>query len=430
MRCLETRLSPVNKTFYDGSIYEICSQATNVNTKITFWGATASPYQLKMQALADYSELPWQRLPEQASRPRAATTLLRLTWARARGAVERFPQYMKRMDEYPAVPFYSLDEKRFYYDSSGLALHLDSLGLPPRPLLPQEAAERFICRLIDEAFDEFGLYMAHHNRWVTSTGTNVMAETTVREFQPLLPRFFRNRMKERMAERQVRRCPYLFSVAPPGYDCGMPTALTPPAREGFPGTHDLLNNAWRRYLAGMEHVLAHQPYLLGERFTLADASAYGQLGMNLVDGRAAELLQQMAPRTFQWLCRIRDGKHRGSKGELQATDHLTPLLQCIAETFIPLMQQNETAYQNQLASGQQLFNERAFDRGEALYEGSLLGSPFRSVVKTFQVVTWRELGEQWRALDHHSRQELVARFPTLGGSPFSGENINKGGVTT
>jgi glutathione S-transferase len=46
--------------------------------------------------------------------------------------------------------------------------------------------------------------------------------------------------------------------------------------------------SWRRYLAAMENVLREQPFLLGQRFTLADASAYGQLSMNLVDGRAAE----------------------------------------------------------------------------------------------------------------------------------------------
>jgi hypothetical protein len=32
---------------------------------VIFWGVIASPYQLKMQALADFGGLPWQRWPDQ-----------------------------------------------------------------------------------------------------------------------------------------------------------------------------------------------------------------------------------------------------------------------------------------------------------------------------------------------------------------------------
>lgn len=380
---------------------------------IKFWGVTASPYQLKMQALADYSEVPWQRRPDQAGTAPALATLLRLRAARTRGTVRRFPTYVEGMDEYPAVPYYSLDGKNFYYDSTGLALHLDSLNLPPHPLVPKDAGTGYLCRLIDDAFDEFGLYMVHHNRWVVSAKTNVMADTTVREMRAVLPPLARSGMKKKLARRQVRRCPYLFSVAPAGYDCDMPQELTPPSREGFPPTHELLDTAWRSYLNAVEGMLAHQPFLLGERFTLADASAYGQLGMNLSDGRAAELLQQYAPRTFQWLCMIRDGGHRGSKGNIEANGLLNPLLQCIAETFIPLMQQNEVAYDQALSRGQHLFNEAAFDRGEALYDGKLMGYPFRSVVKTFQVVSWRALCQQWQSLDPDVAEDLTGKFPVL-----------------
>ncbi len=400
-------------------------------TNISFWGLTASPYQLKMQSLADYAEVPWQRWPDQARAPQAIAMLLRLTRAKRLRTVKRFPQFIQGMDEYPEVPYYSLDGKQFYYDSTGLALHLDSLGLPPHPLLPQDAANRFLCRLIDDAFDEFGLYMVHHNRWITSAQTNVMAAMTVKEMGGLLPPFARRSMKSKLARRQVRRCPYLFSVAPTGYECDMPPALTPPTREGFPSTHELLDSAWRRTLAAMEHILEQQPFLLGERFTLADASAYGQLGMNLVDGRAAELLQELAPRTYNWLCMIRDGEHRGSAGKLSTTDTLTPLVQCIAETFIPLMKQNESAYENAVSQGQHIFNEAAFDRGEALYDGKLMGLPFRSVVKSFQVVTWRELCEQWQALDDRAREELAVQFSLLRDSLFTRQNArHKTGAET
>jgi len=387
---------------------------------ITFWGLVASPFQLKMQALADYAGLAWERWPDQAGRLDAIGASLRLRRARKGRAVERYPHRVPGLDEYPEVPFYTLDRRRFYYDSTGLARHLDALGTAPQQLLPEDPALRFVCRLIDEAFDEFGLYLVHHNRWVTSAATNTMGEMTAREMRMLVPKILRRRMARQLAERQVRRCPYLFSVAPAGYDCGMPGPLTPPSREGFPPTHALLDTAWRRYLAAMETVLAAQPFLLGSRFTLADAAAYGQLSMNLVDGRAADLLRELAPGTFDWLCMIRDGGHRESRGELCLSGALLPLLACIGDTFTPLMRQNEVAYREARERGQTVFNEAAFDRGEALYDGGLLGMPYRAVVKTFQVAVWRELCADWGALAENQRSALQRRMPPIDDMVFDG----------
>jgi glutathione S-transferase len=382
-------------------------------TSITFWGLTASPYQLKMQSIADFAELDWKRLPQQGGVAGNLRFLLGLRAARASGAVERFPQREADMDEYPAVPYYTLDGNHFYYDSTGLANHLEALDLVPEPLVPAQHPERFLCQLIDEAFDEFGLYLVHHNRWVTSAATNVMGATTASEMAAWLPEAMRRRIARRLARRQSQRCPYLFSVAPANFDAGVDADITPPTRAGFPATHELLDEAWRRYLAAMEAVLTQQSYLLGDQFTLADASAYGQLGMNLVDGRAADLLQELAPRTYNWLCAIRDGRHRGSHGKVGASKHLEALLAAIAATFLPLMKQNAAAWRKAQAQGQLQFNEAAFDKGEALYDGTLMGRPFRSVAKSFQVVVWNDLQASWAAQSLETQAELLERFPML-----------------
>jgi len=161
----------------------------------------------------------------------------------------------------------------------------------------------------------------------------------------------------------------------------------------------------------MEAVLTSQPFLLGERFTVADAAAYGQLGMNLADPAAAELMRERAPVTQQWLCRIRDGEALESTGALQLSDALRPLLGIIAATFVPLMQQNARAYQLARERGESLFNESAFDRGRACYDGALLGRPFRSVVKSFQVRVWRELCDAWEALPEDDRVRVSRILP-------------------
>ena len=378
------------------------------------WGVTASPYQLKMQSLLDFAGHTWERWPEQGGRWSAPGMALRLARAKRRGEVRRFPGMPDDLDEYPAVPFYSEDGRRFFYDSSSLALHLDThQDSHALPLVPEEPQLAFACHLIDEAFDEFGLYMVHHMRWVGSARTTPMGEMTAREMRPLLPPGLAPVLARRLYRRQVSRCPYLFSVAPAGFDAGVSEERTPPSRDGFPATHELLDQSWRAYLAAMESLLEQQPYLLGDRFTLADASAYGQLGMNLVDGDATRLLEELAPRTYRWLCAIRDGEHVGSRGALTLTPALGPLLQMIEQTFVPLMVQNERAYLEALAVGETLFNEAAFDQGRALYDGELQGHPFRAGIKTFQVEVWRDLLQHWQSLGEGARsaieQDLLPR---------------------
>ena len=393
-------------------------------TKFILWGLGASPYQLKMQSLLDFAGHTWERWPQQASRLSALSMAVRLERAKRRRAVMRVPAMSPELDEYPAVPFYTQDGRSFYYDSSSLARHLDQHPeRHPIPLIPQEPKLAFICQLIDEAFDEFGLYMVHHMRWVGSARTTPMGDMTASELRPLLPPGFAPLVARRLYRRQAARCPYLFSIAPDEYEAGVSRARTPPSRAGFPPTHALLEQAWRGYLAGMEHLLTAQPFLLGARFTLADASAYGQLGMNLVDPEAIALLQELAPRTYRWLCAIRDGEHVGVIGDLTLTPALQPLLQIISQTFIPLMMQNERAYERALAAGETLFNEAAFNLYRSLYDGQLLEYPFRAVVKTFQVRVWRELQASWRALAEQDRDALQRDFLPDASMAFSESGV-------
>lgn len=380
-------------------------------TRFILWGLTASPYQLKMQSLLDFAGHDWQRWPQQAGRWSALRMFLRLGRAKRRGQVRRFGGMSDEMDEYPAVPFYSEDEHSFNYDSSSLARYLDQHPQRhDRPLVPANPRLAFICHLIDEAFDEFGLYMVHHNRWVNSARTTPMGDMTAREFASLLPPGLAPVLARRLYRRQSQRCPYLFSVAPEGLDVGVASERTPPSRPGFPATHELLDTAWREYLAAMEHLLERQPYLLGERFTLADASAYGQLGMNLVDGETTDRMRELAPRTYRWLCAIADGEHGDSSGKLTLSPALLPLLDVIGRTFMPLMAQNEQAYEKACAGGETLFNEAGFEQGRGLYDGQLCGHPFRAGVKTFQVAVWRALREQWQALEATDRDCLQREF--------------------
>jgi len=373
------------------------------------WGSELSPFSLKLRALFDFAALPYTWLPADGGRLQNYRVLWLINRAKSRRTVARYPR-LTELDEYPLVPFLVEDYRQVSYDSSALARWIDNQHRPRRgALFPEDTALGFIAQLIDEAFDEFGLYMVHHNRWVVSATTNDAGARLAREFARVLPPGVGGRFTHRFAQRQVRRLPYLFSVAPPGFAMpGLAPELKPPSREGFPETHQLLTEAWAAYLSGMETVLTHQPYLLGDRFTVADASAYGQLGMNLKDPTAAEDIRSRAPTTYRWLCGIRDREHAdGGDDALYLADELQPLLDSIGRTFVRLMRQNEVAYEAARERRETVFNEPAFDQGRALYDGELLGRPFRSVVKTFQVGVWREIKTTWGTLPPAARQRVA-----------------------
>ncbi len=381
------------------------------------WGSELSPFSLKVEALCRFAGLPLRWLPEQAGFLEAQRFAARRR-AVVRGRLPLTWPLRTELDEFPAVPFLFGPGGENLYDSSAVGAWLDRERPGDSPLLPtQDPALHFALRLVDEALDELGLYLVHHNRWVVSARDNVAAARLAQEFRPLLgplvPLF-----RRWFEARQVRRLPYLFSVAPSSFQApGLPRRLRPPSRPGFPPTHALLERMFAGLLEALEPVLRTQPFLFGERFTLADASVYGQLSMNRLDASAWAWIRRDAPSVHAWLERLAAGDFSASRpdGALALDADLAPLLRWIATTFVPLMRQNHAAWERHRAAGETRFNEAAFDAGRALYDGELLGLPFRSVVKTFQVRVWLDLRRAWQELDADGRARLEALHPLAQG---------------
>jgi glutathione S-transferase len=381
------------------------------------WASELSPFALKVDALCDYAGLAHRWLPSGGNRREGLRALRRVRRLVAGKLPLTFPK-MTELDEFPLVPFLLGPEGENLYDSSAIGAWLDLTGRVQRPgaapLLPDEdPALRFALRLVDEYFDEFGLYLVHHNRWVVAARDNDAGARLAADFRPILGALAPY-LGPRFAARQVRRLPYLFSVAPAEARFGdLPPRLRPPARAGFPPTHALLEERFARLLAILDALLAERPYLFGDRFTLADASAYGQLAMNLSDPSAEKWIRRDAPNLREWLGRMAKADFSPSRpgGTLALGTALIPLFEEICETFVPLMQQNADAWHRHLEAGETRFNEAAFDAGRSLYDGALGGRPFRSVVKTFQVRVWGSLRAEWDALGEADRARLEASLP-------------------
>lgn len=382
------------------------------------WGSALSPFHLKLMAMCRHAGLPFRVLPGDRSR------LENIRYMRRREQLVRgrlpltWPQ-KDPLDEFPLVPYLFGPAGENLYDSSAIADWLDTRAPVARPrgeLVPRDdAAAAFVVHLIDEYADEFCLYLIHHQRWTVSAldnraGTLVAGEFRLGPFEPLMARWF--------SRRQTRRLPYLFSVAPAGFHIdGLPPGRQPPSLPGFPPTHALLEQAFDRLLDALEPIFSRRRSLLGRRFTLADASLFGELGVHsLADPTTDARIGRQAPHLQAWLAGIHAGEFAGgsTRAEWQLDDTLRPLLAEIARTYVPLMQQNAAAWERLAAAGETCFNERGFDRGRGLYDGTLDGQPFRAAVRTFQVKSWRVLCERWRALDPGSRARIRGLMSTEG----------------
>lgn len=373
-------------------------------------GSELSPFTLKLLAMCRYKDLTCRHLPEEGGWFENVLANLRKERL-VRGHLPlTYPQFTDE-DEYPLVPFLFGPQGENLYDSSAIGEWLDQQQLD-KPVLPADPALNFCVRLLDEFADEWMLYLVHHYRWKVSAADNTAGMRLAREMRTLTFGL-RGPVADYFSARQVRRLPYLFSVAPTGYAVpGLPAKRQPPTRQGFPPTHALLEGSYRRILLALEAILGGQPYLFGHTPTLADFSIYGQLGMNLPDPAAKQCIANIAPLVHQWVERL----HRHEFG-VDATDapalhdRLRPLLAEVCRVYVPLMQQNARAYEKFRAMGETQFNEAAFNAGRNLYEGGLDGMAFRSVAKSFQAKTWRRLCQAWTGLDTVQRDRLEALLP-------------------
>jgi len=393
-----------------------------VSRSYSIWGSVLSPFLLKVVALCRYAAVEVRTLPDDGTLFENVDAVLRVARIKKGKQPLTFPR-MTEYDEFPLTPYLLGEKGENLFDSSAIAEWFDARFIAPGcKLIPEDPVLAFSARLIDEYFDEWGLYMVHHNRWVTAARGNDAGDRLAREYRSVIVPPLRSRFSRWFSERQTRRLPYLFSVADPERPMeGLADKRQPPAPDGFPATHELLETAFRRVLAALEGILVRSPFLLGDRMTLADASAYGQLAMNTQDLEADELIEELAPATHAWLGRIANGEtppaHASGSAELRMIPELDALHEEICRTFVPLMRQNEAAYMRNLAVGEKIFNEAAFDAGRALYKGTIDAHPFRAVAKTFQVKVWRRLLGEWEQLTPEQRGRVPAFARAIGNEP-------------
>ena len=385
-------------------------------SKWVVYGSELSPFTLKLLNYLAFLHIPhvfyhtqvntWQNIKIEIKKNLLVLGLKPLTW----------PE-MSDEDEFPLVPFLFGPNGEALYDSTAIAHWLErqpNLKIE-RTLFPNANSEPsldFFQHLIDDFFDDWGLYCVHHNRWKVACLDNNAGARLGNELRSLVGPFGFV-VDAFFSKRQTRRLPYLFSVAPSNFRIEN-ARHTPPSHLDFPETHTLLEESFSNILTALESIFSKHPFLFGNSYTLADASVYGQLGMNLSDPAAARWIADKAPNTFKWLTklsRLDFSDHKDNQAKWH--DDLKPLLAEISRVYLPLMHQNAQAYSQFKQQGQKQFNESAFWKNQAIFTGELDGTPFKSVAKSFQAGTWRELKTIFQALGQTDRSFIASNLHNI-----------------
>jgi glutathione S-transferase len=304
----------------------------------------------------------------------------------------------KNMDEFALVPYVFYGQLNFF-DSTKIAYHIPEIK---NKIIPDDKATNFVCNLMDEFCDEWGMYLFYHSRWaIKENQEKSFSSGDKLSKKYMLPGFLKKCFTRYFNSRQKARLPYLFSI---------------------PSTHKLLEESYDIILFSLEKLLSKQPFLLGDSFTLCDASIYGLIGTNIIQDKFTSMrIKEKYPTVCQWILNIyQDNIHQGNN-DYMLSPLLIPLMNEIFETYVPLLKQMEMAYNKTetingylLSNGISriaIYNQKAFDQKQSLFSVQIKNVKCTTVIKTFQISGWRKLKNEWKNLTEIERDQIRKILP-------------------
>jgi hypothetical protein len=360
-------------------------------------------------------------------------------------------------DDLPLVPYLITPNGLNMYDSTAIGHWINQYKCSN--FIPIDPCERFICNLLDEFFDEWGLYLIHNERW-TGYGNNKSCESSAGFVmsQEIGIQIASSLIASTFNVRQTKRCAYLMSISEPGRPSQNSNLLpSPPSTSDYPSfqpTRKLLHDSWHDVLTALETVFQNQKYLLGNHFTLADASCFGCFGTHiLVDVGTSATIEYSYPAVYKWLLNISKGKfdsgdviekhpayqtqyksslksagspvstksvkfRRNDSDDLHtpwipaiSNASIKPLLAVVFRTFVPWMTSMKSAFDVLQTQEGSVYNQRAFDANKSMFTAQLQSQSVTHVVKSFQIKVWLQLLEEWKQLSSAQKKICWTIFP-------------------
>lgn len=323
-------------------------------------GGNPSPYSRKMRAILRYRRIPhiW-RLKRPVMTPEIDAVKPAL------------------------IPLLRFPDGRYRVDSTPLAYELETLH-SERSIIPPDAADAFICHLIEDYADEWGTKWMFHHRWkqdmTAQWAANWIAQDSLKE--PIGPqgqafaKFFHDRQRGRMA-----------------------------LVGSTPETAALIESSYQTFLRILGAQIGGERYLFGSRPSLADFALYGQLAQLSTDPWPLTILRREAPNLEGWTIAIDDAS--GVEGEWQpqatwAVETRKALLARIGAEYLPFLHANATALKS----------------GTKEVRVKIEGQDYIQDAFAYQGKCYAETLRRWEALPQDTRKQLEPLLAETGCLPW------------
>lgn len=277
------------------------------------------------------------------------------------------------------------DSGEWQVDSTPIAHQLELRHPDDRSIVPVDAADAFVCHLIEDFADEWVSKMMFHYRWTEDATADWAAHWIVRDAMPKLhgtgrdsaAKFFHDRQRSRMA---LVGC--------------------------TPDNAPLIEAGYARLLDILGPQVGGASYLFGSRPSLADFALYGQLAQLTIDPAPQRICRERAPAVESWTITLDDAS--GVDGDWQVEKSAgvrEALLEMIGAEYLPFLAANATA-QAQGASEVRL---------------KIRDAVFAQAVFPYQAKCYAEIRRRWRELEATTRDALTPLMARAGCLAYLGD---------
>jgi glutathione S-transferase len=320
------------------------------------YGALGSPYSLKMRAVMRYRRLAhiWRMVGLDAE--------------------------VRSKVKVPVIPVIRFGPDDWRNDSTPMIEALEALH-PERRLIPDDPADAFLARLIEDMADEWGTKLMFHYRWAPAEDQAPNAFTLAQQALIDKPRATVERAAANMRERQVGRMALVGCT---------------------PHNAAAIEASARRVLALIDAHVPEGLWLFGARPSLADFGWYGQLSQLARDPTPRALMRRDYPAAFTWVETLDDasglepGAWRGAHEPPSAA--LAGFCALASGLYLPFL----------------AANAEALAEGKTEFSLELLGHPFAQAPFGYQAKCLAVLKAAFAALEAEPRRRVET---ALGAGP-------------
>jgi len=316
----------------------------NEYSTLTVWGSGCSYFTGKLEGYLRYKAIPYR---------------LRLMTA------DYFNNIVPAKTGAKQMPAVELADGRWMTDTTPIIRWFEEQH-PQYPILPGDALQAFVCKLIEDYADEWLWRPAMHYRWSFPHGRQFRGTYLTDELLADVagPTFIKRW--------NIRHRQFTHFVKKDGVN---------------PNTRAHVERGYLNLLELLEPVFRSRPFLFGNRPTLADIGLFGPLFRHFaLDPEPSEIMRERAPAVYEWVARLWNAQAARTDQALLSDipDDLLPLLTEIGQTHLPNL----------------VANARAWLAGRKTYEVTLQGTRYTDV-PTSRYRAWclEELQAAFHALD-------------------------------